>query len=265
MTPQFWTQLGLAFVVGGLWVALTTVVAEKRGSRMGGFIGGLPSTALVSLFFFGLTQTPTAAAEATTVMPLAQGINGIFILVFVLLAGRGLAAALAGSLIGWFLPAMLLFSWNVASLTLSLPGWLLLAGGSYLILEKVMAFPSRPGVNLRHTPVQIALRALFGGFVISSAVLAAKAAGPGSGGILATFPAMFLSTLVITHRSAGPEFSRAVAKSLLVSGQIHVVVYAMAVRIFYPLLGIFLGTLTAAAVCGAAGILTYRFLRTKLT
>jgi uncharacterized membrane protein (GlpM family) len=265
VTPQFWHQLGLAFVVGGLWVALTTVVAEKRGTRMGGFIGGLPSTALLSLFFIGLTQTPPAAVQATTVMPLVQGINGIFILVFVLLAGRGLAAAVPLALIGWFLAAFFLFKWNIASLTLSLPGWLLLAGVSFLVLEKVLTLPSRLRMDIRHTVIQITLRALFGGLVISSAVLAAKVAGPGLGGILATFPAMFLSTLVITQRSGGPQFSRAVAKSLLVSGQIHVVVYAMAVRIFYPPLGIVSGTFAAAAICGVVGFLTYRFLRSNLS
>jgi len=37
-------------------------------------IGGLPSTVFVSLLFIGITQTPAAASETTTLMPLAQGI-----------------------------------------------------------------------------------------------------------------------------------------------------------------------------------------------
>ncbi|MCP4683701.1 MAG: DUF3147 family protein [Desulfobacterales bacterium] len=34
----------LSFVVGGLWVAGTTFIAEYFGTKIGGIIGGLPST-----------------------------------------------------------------------------------------------------------------------------------------------------------------------------------------------------------------------------
>jgi hypothetical protein len=53
-------------------------------------IGGLPSTVFVSLLFIGITQTPAAASETTTLMPLAQGINGVFIVTCLLYVQRGL-------------------------------------------------------------------------------------------------------------------------------------------------------------------------------
>ena len=89
MEISFWYKLGLSFVVGSVWVTLSTITAERYGSKIGGLIGGLPSTAVVALLFIGFTQTPLAASEATTIMPLAQGFNGLFIIVYLLLVRRG--------------------------------------------------------------------------------------------------------------------------------------------------------------------------------
>lgn len=41
-------RLVLAFAVGSLWVTVITLVAEKKGSVIGGVLGGLPSTSAFS-------------------------------------------------------------------------------------------------------------------------------------------------------------------------------------------------------------------------
>jgi hypothetical protein len=90
MDALFWVKLLLGFIIGSLWVTLTTISAERFGSKVGGLIGGLPSTVVIALLFIGLTQSPQIAAQSTTVMPLAQGLNGLFILTFILFIPRGL-------------------------------------------------------------------------------------------------------------------------------------------------------------------------------
>lgn len=70
----FLVQLAISFIVGSFWVLLTTFLADRFGSKIGGFIGGLPSTAAVSFFFIGLTQSTEIAALATTVFPLSYWI-----------------------------------------------------------------------------------------------------------------------------------------------------------------------------------------------
>ena len=67
-------------------VTLATVAAERLGSKMGGFIGGLPMMVAITLFFIGYVQTPQAASEATGPIPLIMGFNGIFLVVYVALA-----------------------------------------------------------------------------------------------------------------------------------------------------------------------------------
>jgi uncharacterized membrane protein (GlpM family) len=265
MESTFWYKLLLSFVVGSAWVTLSTIAAERYGSKMGGLIGGLPSTAVVALLFIGLTQTPLVASEATTIMPFAQGLNGIFILVYLLLVRRGLLQGLLGALLVWFSLASVLIATGIRHFWVSVASWMLLVVSCYLAVERCMKIPSQGKVSIRCTSSQIAFRALFGGAVIAFAVFMGKLGGPLYGGIFATFPAMFLSTLVVTYRTGGAEFSRAVAKALMVSGLINVALYAMAVRYLYAWLGLTYGTGLALVFSCGTGYFTYLFMRAKLS
>lgn len=64
-------HLFLAFAVGSLWVIAITVIAEKKGSVVGGILGGLPSTSAFSFFFIGINQSSATAVQATTVFPIS--------------------------------------------------------------------------------------------------------------------------------------------------------------------------------------------------
>jgi len=265
MDASFWIKVGLSFVVGSLWVTLTTLSAERFGSKMGGLIGGLPSTVVIALLFIGITQSPQVAAQATTVMPLAQGLNGLFILTFILLIRRGLTAALLCSLLVWSINAAFLYMSDIHSFLISLVGWLILLVFCYFAVERWMKISSHGKLAFKYKPSQLVWRALFGGSVISLAVLMGKIGGPLLGGIFSSFPAMFLSTLVITARTGGADFSRAVGKSLLISGLVNVPLYEIMVRVLYPNVGLGLGTLLALLGSLGTGYLTYQFIRDRLS
>ncbi len=265
MEASFWYKFGLSFVVGSAWVTLTTVVAERYGSRIGGLIGGLPSTAVVALLFIGLTQTPLAASEATTVMPLAMGLNGLFMIAYLLSVRRGLASGVGIALLVWFSLASVLVTVGIRHFWVSVIGWLLLVVGCYRVVEGCMKIPSQAKVRVCHTFPQIARRALFSGTVIAFAVFMGKVGGPRFGGVFATFPVIFLSTLVISYQTGGVEFSRAVAKALMVSGMINVSLYAIAVRYLYPWSGLALGTAIALLLSCGTGYVTYQFMRARLS
>ncbi len=85
----FLTKLILSLLVGGILITLTTILADKYGSKIGGWIGGLPSTVVISLFFIGLAQSSEAAIEATTVIPVAQGFTGLFMVSYSYFSGKG--------------------------------------------------------------------------------------------------------------------------------------------------------------------------------
>ena len=265
MDSSFWLKLALGFFIGSLWVTLTTLSAERFGSKVGGLIGGLPSTVVIALLFIGYTQSPEVAAQATTVMPLAQGLNGLFILTFIQLSRGGLKMAIPGSLLVWFILAGILYLVDLQSFLVSIIGWLILLTFCTIVLEKGMKITSRGKQEYTYPPSQLIWRAVFGGVVISFAVLMGKLGGPLLGGIFGSFPAMFLSTLVITHHIGGTAYSRPVGKSLLVSGLINVPLYEIMVRTLYPSVGLVIGTTLAVILSLGTGYLTFRFMQARLT
>ena len=265
MDSAFWFHVALSFAVGSGWVTLSTIAAEKYGSMIGGLISGLPSTVFVSLLFIGITQTPVAASDTTTLMPLIQGINGIFIVIYLLCVRRGLAAGLLNGFLVWLILTGALTATGVRNFGLSVCGWVLLLLGSCLVVGRGMKIPSHGKILVRYTPAQVIFRAVFGGAVIALAVWMGKALGPVYGGIFAAFPATFLSTLTITYRTGGAEFSRAVGKSMVMSGMVNVGLYAIVVRYLYLWMGLATGTAVALVCSCAVGYLTYLFMKTRLS
>ena len=265
MDLLFWYKLGLSFLIGGIWVTISTLAAEKFGSIIGGILAGFPSTVAVALFFIGFTQSEMVASEATTVVPMTHGVNGIFLLIFILLINKGLIPALSASFFVWFSNAFILSSIGIQNFGISLFVWFLFFITCFLLIEKVIKINKQGKLTLHYSKWQIVFRALFGGGVIAFAVLIGKLSGPTLGGIFATFPAMFVSTLVVTHLSGGAQFSRAVAKSMLFSGLINVTFYVIVIRYLYLWIGLVWGTLIALVIALFIGYITFYVMKTKLS
>jgi uncharacterized membrane protein (GlpM family) len=261
---SFASKLLLSAVVGGSWVVLSTVISERAGTKLGGVVAGLPSSSLMAFLFIGWTQSPEAAAQATTLAPLTMGIVALFNVVYALLYPWGFVLALVGALGVWFVLALGLLALNVQSYAFSLAGLVVLLSLAYWILEKKLDIPSEGRVQMRYTPGQLAFRGLLGGTIISFAVLMAKVGGPIVGGVFATFPNVMLSTIIVNHLNHGRSFSIAVVKSMTVSGAITVTLYVTAVRYLYPACGLILGTILSFALALLSGYLTYRFVRRRM-
>jgi hypothetical protein len=265
MEDLFYFKLFLAFTVGSTMVTLATVAAERLGSRIGGLIGGIPSAVAISLFFIGYMQTPQLASEATSTIPLTMGLNGLFLVIYVGLARWGAWIAMAGALFFWVALAFLVILLNFSNFLFSLLFFILSLVGSYLILEKRYHLPSTEKILMRYTPLQILSRAFFSGSIISGAVYLSRVGGPVWGGIMAPFPTIYISTLIIIAKSKGVEFSRRITKPLLVSAMVNVIVYSTAVRYFYPLFGLALGTVLALGISAVSTYGIYWFMRNKMS
>jgi uncharacterized membrane protein (GlpM family) len=264
MPDLFWLHLVFAFVVGSIWVTLTTIAAERFGSKVGGFVGGLPSTAVVSFFFIGLSQTPVVASQATTVFPLAYGITGLFLVLYATLANKGFWIALLGSLTIWFILSALIVLFDVKNYAFSLITYGLILLLSLYVLERELKLTSAPRARIQLSPWQIVWRGAFAGLMIAFVVFISRFGGPIFGGIFSAFPAVFISTLIISYQSRGIQFSRAITKPLLVTGMITIVIYSIGVRYFYPSLGLVLGTFVAYAIAMVSAYFTAIFLQKKL-
>jgi hypothetical protein len=261
----FFLQLLLTFTVGSLWIYLTVLSGLKFGSKTSGFIAGLPSTALLSFFFIGFTQSPEIASEATTVFPLSMGISGTFLVVYGWLANRGFAPAILIAILVWFGLSVMVLYIHPAHFGLNLLIYAVAMFIAFFILEKYLKIKSVSNQKAHTSTKHMIYRSLFGGFIILMTVLIAKKGGPVMGGIFAGFPAMFISTLVISYKVQGMPFSRAMTKPLLVTGMITIAVYAVAMKYLYLYTGLYLGTLGAICISAISAYLTFRFILPKLS
>ncbi len=264
LDQTFLIKLALSFLVGSIWITSVTVIAERFGSKIGGFIGGLPSTIVVALIFIGLTQSNIAASRAAVMIPLVMGVNGFFILIYLATVHRGLIKAILGALFFWGIMIWFVIQLDLEGFWISFTVWLSALIFCVYITERVMNIAHKGGIRVPYTMQQIVTRGIISGLIISTAVLITKLAGPMVGGIFSNFPVIFMSTLYITHRTGGREFSRAVAKTLMLSAMINVGVYSFTAHFAYQHLGLVWGTSIAITVSIISASITYRVIR-KLT
>ncbi|UCE41716.1 MAG: DUF3147 family protein [Candidatus Aminicenantes bacterium] len=244
MNDIFILKLVLSFLIGGLWVSTATHLADKHGTKVGGIITGLPSTALISLFFIGWTQTPVVAVNATTIIPAIGSVNALFLLVYVSLVRTNFFLALGCSFLAWSGLSLFLIRMNFHDFLLSIAIYVVVVFLSFFLIEKGIKVKSeRPG-SAKNTLRTLIFRGLFSGTIIVLAVFMGKIGGPLLGGMFAMFPAMFTGTLLITYFSHGSLFSSAMMKVALLSAS-SVVLYAILVRFTYIPFGLFLGTLVS--------------------
>jgi hypothetical protein len=240
-------RIALSFVIAGLWIAAVTLLGERLGVRRAGLIANLPSNILISLIFVALTKGDAFAASLTAGIPMGMLIDTIFLVVFMFTLSRGTWQALGLALLAWGISASI-----VVGLIPPLGFWT--AAAVYLVVALLafwLATARLPPSTPKKKPVSfswriLGLRAFFAGGVVAGSVSLAQVAPPYMTGVLATFPAVLSSTMVILSMSQGPDFARATGRVLVLSST-NIVVYAAVAGLAFPLFGPWLGTLAAFA------------------
>lgn len=235
-------QLITSFIVGGLFIAMQTLIGERVPLRWRGVALTAPTTMALSLFFVGLTKSPQDITEMSLIIPAAIAPDYIFILIFAILSRFGLVLSLAISYIVWgilgytllqfppetFAESVFLYAAPVVIIT-------------YLIIRKL------PQVtNLKTFPMNskhILIRSLLGGTIILTVVILAKTVGNFWGGLFSMFPTSFLATFIIYYTLQGRHVMPSVAKSLFWPGIPGFIIYLCTAILTFPEYGIWIGTL----------------------
>jgi uncharacterized membrane protein (GlpM family) len=242
----------LSFVIAGTWISLASFLGERLGSKVGGLITNLPSNIFISFIFIALTKGVPFTAEAARAIPLGMSINTLFIFVFIMTVRRGLGKAIFISLLAWLLAAIPAAAYPVRDIITSFVIYVTVCAVGFVTVEFGLKIKSVPKRIVPFSLSNIVFRALFAGTVVASAVLIAQISPPYITGLVVSFPAVMMSTLVILAKTQGADFTRGTGKILLLSSS-NIIVYAFAVAFFYPILGIPLGTLASFA-CAFAWI-----------
>jgi len=248
------------FFVGGLWITLTTIIAEQAGPRLGGVIGGLPSTIVVALGSIAWIQGAHSAYEATTTLPLIFALNAVFLILYAALVTWHGTFALASALGVWLGAQALLIRMGPPSLGWTLVCWLVALLGGYWVLVHLLHVAPTPAPGVRVDYGNLLLRAVLSGTVVACAVVFSRISGPLWGAVFAAFPAVYCTTLFVAQRTVGAEFARSLTVPLLVSSIINCVIYGLVFRITVLDWG-WGWALVVAYVCALpSALFTYRFL-----
>ena len=250
----FYLKLLLSFLVGGSFIAFTIWLSEKYGSKLGGVIIGLPSTSLMGLLFIALTSGEAVAVAAVPIMPAVAGINSIFVALFVLLHRYGWQKALAISFLFWLLANFMLLSLRLDNLILSIA----IAAVFYTVSAAYLRrYPHMKAPVHNSSAQEFLFRAAFAGAIVAAAVLLAKINGPLWGGVLANFPAAFLSTMLLVSSKHGAKFMASVCRTMAFAS-IAAVSFTIAFYFSVLPLGLAQGTALSLLVSILVGIAIYR-------
>ncbi|MCL2716257.1 MAG: hypothetical protein FWD68_17255 [Alphaproteobacteria bacterium] len=209
MAPDtaFVLMLVLRMALTALLVVTASIMAERSGPVIGALIATLPISAGPAYVFLSLDHDALFIAEAARTSLAINTATLTMIPVYVLVAQRhgtftsctaAVAAwvALAVGLrqIQWSLVSALLL--NAAVLAISLP---LLARYRHVAMPPMMR---------RWT--DIPLRAALVALVVAAVVAASRSGSPALSGVIAPFPIVLISVMVIFHPRAGGPFAAAV-------------------------------------------------------
>lgn len=256
MSTDFILKWFLSLIIGSFWVVVSSTVAEKVSGRIGGLLVGLPSTAVISLMFIGLTQGVPAAQTASTIIPFSSGFYCYSFVTYLLLSKhKDFKTTLFGTLAVWFTFSYLI-SYANPSLFLSMTVWLAMVMIAIYWVVKYVKIDKKVS-RMKVKGSSLWFKAFVTGFVISLVVLISKLAGPKWGGIFATFPALTISTLLVTIKSGGLEFTRLIMKNVLISTTSMIGLFAIFSYYLYPFLGVVWGTVVSYVLLLLIGVPLY--------
>ncbi len=234
-------QTVLPFILSAFIVILITIIAEKYGTKVGGILGTLPSTIIIAFIFISINRGVIFASKSAVVVPAEMAINLLFLVLISTLVYRSFVSALVISLAFWAGLSTLLYFAGIENILISIILYALSLVFSFIFLEKIKKIESHKKVKVHYTPKKIVFRGVLAGTVIATAVFFSNI-DPTLSGIFSIFPAIFLSTMIITYLEHGPLFTSGFAKSMIFGSQ-TVMSYVISLHFLYPKFGLILGTI----------------------
>jgi hypothetical protein len=208
----FWLMLGVKMAVSAGFVVTASMVAERAGSLVGGLVAALPISAGPAYVFLAFDHEAAFVADSALTSLAVNVGTTIFALTYILLAqSYGVLASLAGALVcwvgmialirstGWTLPAVLAF--NLAAYLVGVP-----------VAKKFQTAKVRPAVRRWY---DLPLRAGLVATLVATVVTASRYVGPAVTGMLAVFPVVLSSLiLVFQPRIGGPATAALIANTM---------------------------------------------------
>jgi len=212
MSPELYFALTLAIkmIVAASFVITATVAAERAGPAIGALIATLPVSAGPAYVFLALDHNPEFISRAALASVALNGSTAIYAVAYVLLAQRQpFFVAVPGAFLAWLVSV-------IAFTTISTTTWIavvinLIVFPLAFVTVRKYRFARVPPMRLRW--YDFAMRALLVACLVGAVVGLSFRIGPGPTGILAAFPVVFTSIMIILHNRIGGKAAAAVLAS----------------------------------------------------
>jgi hypothetical protein len=209
MSPDLYFALTLIvkMVITAGFVLAATVTAERAGPLVGGLVATLPIGAGPVYVFLAFDHDAHFIAQGAVASLAINAVNVIFATVYVLLAQqRSLIVSLSVGLAVW--TALALF-------ILWVPWTVFTALAINLVVLGVCLWLVRPLRRVTMPPVRtrwydLAIRAVLVALLVGVTVSLSFRIGPGGSGMLAVFPVVLISIVLILHPRVGGKPTAAV-------------------------------------------------------
>jgi hypothetical protein len=241
----FWLSLLVKMAVTASFVVGASFIAQRAGALIGAMIATLPISAGPVYVFLALDHDARFIGDSALASMVINAATGIYALTYASLAQRrGMLVSLGAALVAWFGVGALirLVDWNIFS--------------AALLCVAVYApclYLARP---YRHAPMppsvrrwyDLPLRAGMVALLVSTVVVLSPYLGPFGSGMLAVFPIVLTSIILILHPRVGARATAAVIANTI-SGLVGFAIALGVLHLSAVALGVWAAFAVALAIC----------------
>lgn len=209
---MFWLALAAKMAVTAAFVVAATGIAERAGPIIGGLVATLPVSAGPAYVFVSLDHDSAFIADSALAGLVVNAATTSLVLTYMMVArARGLPTSLGAAVATWVAVGLILqaFNWSVT-------GAVVLNVAGYLVCLPVAR-------ELRNAPIpsavrhwyDVPLRAVMVACLVAAVVAASTRVGPALTGMLATYPIVLTSFILIFQpRIGGPATAALIAHTV---------------------------------------------------
>jgi uncharacterized membrane protein (GlpM family) len=214
MSPDliFWLSLALKMAVTAGFVIAAAMVAERAGAAIGAIVATFPVAAGPAYFFVALDHDSAFISASAIGSIAAHAATAVFSLVYILLAQRvGTALSVGGAVAVWFVVAFLLRSVPWSFVTVAAAN-LALFGICIAVTDRYRHVRMPPIIRKWY---DIPVRAFMVACLVAAVVSSSGHVGPTVTGLLAVFPIVMTSLMLIFQpRVGGPATAALIANTM---------------------------------------------------
>ena len=212
----FWLAALLSSAITAFVVVTASVLVERASPFIGAMVASLPIAASAAYVILAIQHPPDYIMQSAIGSITTMGVNAIFGLVYAALAWRhGFLLSLSGAFVVWFIGAYLirLFEWTIViALVFNVVSYVIAIALMYLYLSE----PLTRRLEVRR--IDIVTRAITVALFVGTLAILSRYIGSFVAGMLAIFPAVMGSFIIIMHRRIGGRATSFVLAQLQISG-----------------------------------------------